>query len=632
MQERTRGMSEKDGRADSRQDQKKKVRKRYEKRDGSKVRVIPAKPQKHPFDLDQHCRTAIYARVSTDSINQTSSYELQKNYYEDMVARNPNWELVGIYADEGISGTSLDHRDEFIRLIQDCMDGKIDLIVTKSVSRFARNTEDCLHYVKQLANKKPPTGVLFEAEGIYTLSDNVELSLSINASMAQEESHIKSVGMNRSIEMRFSMNIFLTPALLGYDLNEDGDLIINKKEAKTVRLIFLMYLCDYKCQQIADEMTRLRRVTKIGNEVWSAGSIYGILRNERHCGDVLARKTYTKDYLTHKSVKNEGDRPQYYAEDDHDAIVSRKIFHIVQEKMDQAKYGFRNGTPELRVVAEGVLKGFVQVNPFWMGYTADDYLNACQSVLEDKDYLNPIIQIRKQAGDYDFRAYQVTREQFVPTTRKVSASIDIETIRFSADAIAEFEARQYVEILYHPLFEMLVVRGSDKNNKHAVKWSTFSKDRYRPCKIKGTAFLPILYQLMDWNEDLKYTLTGFVKEQGDTKIVAFYTSDAEIRLYENGRMSTAYKKEWMESFGDKYLKQLARSQAMFDPDKEWKLLQKGEIADVRQFMYKPKDEFEEEMKKLRAELEAEAREVEIETREAETETGTESREDTDDRE
>ena len=354
-------MRESEQRSGTKQDQKKRIEKRYAKKADPdlNVRVIPAKEHKHPYTTDQHLRVAVYARVSTDDPNQTSSYILQKSYYEDMVSRNPNWELVDIYADEGISGTSLNHRDEFIRLIKDCMAGKIDLIVTKSVSRFARNTEDCIHYVKQLANKRPPTGVLFEEQGIYTLSENIDLSLTMNASMAQEESHIKSVSMNRSIDMRYYMQIFLTPVLLGYDHDEDGNLIINTDEAKTVRLIFLMYLCGFKCQELADEMTRLKRVTKIGNEVWSGGSIYGILRNERHCGDVLARKTYTPNYLDHKSVKNNGDRTQYYVEDHHEAIVSRGMFLAVQEKLDQAKYGFRNGTPELRVIAEGVLKGFV---------------------------------------------------------------------------------------------------------------------------------------------------------------------------------------------------------------------------------------------------------------------------------
>ena len=486
------------------------------------------------------------------------------------------------------------------------MDDKIDLIVTKSVSRFARNTEDLLHYVKKLSHKRPPTGILFEAEGIYTLSDNIDLTLSVNASMAQEESHIKSVGMNRSIEMRYSMNIFLTPVLLGYDHDEDGNLIINPTEAKTVRLIFLMYLCGYKTSQIADEMTRLKRVTKIGNEAWSAGSIYGILRNERHCGDILARKTFTPDYLNHKSIKNDGDRPQYYAEDDHEAIVSREMYLRVQEMMDQSKYGFRNGTPELRVISGGVLKGFVQINPCWMGYTMDDYLNACQSVLEDKDYLNPIIQIRMQPGDYDFREYQVTREQFVPTTRRISASLTNEHIKFSRDAIDEFKGKQYIEILYHPFFEMMVVRVSNKKNKHAIKWSVYDKDRCRSCRIRGTAFMPIIYDLMDWNKDDRYTLVGFVKEQSNTKILVFYTCDAEKRIYQDNKMKIGYRKDWTKGFGDKYLKQLAKTQAMFNPDIEWRLDEKGVIANADMFKPLSEDNFEEEMEQLRKELEDEA--------------------------
>ena len=599
-------MRESEQRSLSKSQQKEKIRKRYERAENSNVTIIPAKPQKQPFDIEQHCRVGIYARVSTDDPNQTSSYELQKNYYEEMVSRNPNWELVGIYADEGISGTSLEHRDEFMRLIQDCMDDKIDLIVTKSVSRFARNTEDLLHYVKKLSHKRPPTGILFEAEGIYTLSDNIDLTLSVNASMAQEESHIKSVGMNRSIEMRYSMNIFLTPVLLGYDHDEDGNLIINPTEAKTVRLIFLMYLCGYKTSQIADEMTRLKRVTKIGNEAWSAGSIYGILRNERHCGDILARKTFTPDYLNHKSIKNDGDRPQYYAEDDHEAIVSREMYLRVQEMMDQSKYGFRNGTPELRVISDGVLKGFVQINPCWMGYTMDDYLNACQSVLEDKDYLNPIIQIRMQSGDYDFREYQVTREQFVPTTRRISASLTNEHIKFSRDAIDEFKGKQYIEILYHPFFEMMVVRASNKKNKHAIKWSVYDKDRYRSCRIRSTAFMPIIYDLMDWNKDDRYTLVGFVKEQSNSKILVFYTCDAEKRIYQDNKMRIGYRKDWTKGFGDKYLKQLAKTQAMFNPDIEWKLDEKGVITNADMFKPLSEDNFEEEMEQLRKELEDEA--------------------------
>ena len=598
-------MRENEVKVGTKQEQRDKIRKRYQKAENADVTVIPAKPQKNPFDTEEECRVAVYARVSTDSPDQTSSYELQKNYYENMIQRNPSWVLVGIYADEGISGTSLNHRDEFQRLIKDCMANKIDLVVTKSVSRFARNTEDCVHYVNQLKNKRPPTGILFEEQGMYTLSENVDMTLSMSASMAQEESHIKSVSMNRSYDMRFSMNIFLIPVLLGYDHDEDGNLVINPSEAKTVRLIFLMYLCGYRFSEIAEEMTRLKRITKIGNEVWGTGSIYGILRNERYCGDVLARKTFTPNYLDHKSAKNNGDKPQYYVKDNHEAIIPREVYKTVQEIMDQAKYGYRNGTPGLKVIGKGVLKGFVQMNPYWTGYNEDDYLNACQSILSDKDYLNPIIQVRKEAGEYDLRSFQVTREQFLTDARRISASVSADCIRFSYDALKELSGVAYIELLFHPFFRMLIVRKSDKSEKHSMKWSRYSKGKQRPHKIKGNAFLPVIYRLSEWDEKQRYTLTGFVKEQNGVKILVFYTEEAEKRIYENGKMSVAYKKEWIESFGDRYLKFLARTQAMFDPKKDWEITERGEIADDSKFRLRPITEYQEEMWKLQAELEAE---------------------------
>ena len=181
-------------------------------------------------------------------MNQTSSYELQKNHFTDLVNRNPNWKLVDIYADEGISGISLKHRDSFLRMIKDCEDGKIDLIVTKSVSRFARNLLDCVGQIRKLSAMTPPVGVFFETENINTLNSQSELSIALISTMAQEESHTKSEIMNASIEMRFRKGIFLTPVPLGYDHDEDGNLVINEEEAKTVRLIFFMYLYGYSCQ------------------------------------------------------------------------------------------------------------------------------------------------------------------------------------------------------------------------------------------------------------------------------------------------------------------------------------------------------------------------------------------------
>ena len=333
-------MTEQESRSESTNLIKQKIRERYKGISEEILDVIPAKEQEDFYSSDMHKRVAVYARVSTENLNQTSSYELQKNHYEDMVNNHPNWELVEIYADEGISGTSLQHRDNFVRMINDCHEGKIDLIVTKSVSRFARNILDCIGYVRQLKTATPPIGIFFETENIYTLDKNSELALSIIATLAQEESHTKSEVMNGSIEMRFRRGIFLTPVLLGYDHDEEGNLIKNEDEAKTIRLIFFSYLYGYSTQQIADALTQLERYTKKGNQSWSSGSVLRILTNERYCGDILARKTFTPNYLDHKSKKNKHDRNQYRQKNHHEPIISREDFFAVQKLIRNAKYGF----------------------------------------------------------------------------------------------------------------------------------------------------------------------------------------------------------------------------------------------------------------------------------------------------
>ena len=226
-------------------DEKQKIRQRYKGIALDEIEKIPAIEEKDIFDDDSYKRVGVYARVSSDDPRQTSSFELQRNHYTDLIDRRPGWHLYRIYADEGISGTSLKHRDAFLEMIEDCKSHKIDLIVTKSVSRFARNIYDCIGYVRMLADLKPPVGVLFETENIYTLKEGSEMALSFIATLAQEESHTKSSSMNLSYEMRFSRGIFMTPELLGYDKDENGELVINEDEALTVRLIFFMFLYGY---------------------------------------------------------------------------------------------------------------------------------------------------------------------------------------------------------------------------------------------------------------------------------------------------------------------------------------------------------------------------------------------------
>ena len=362
-------------------------------------------------------------------------------------------------------------REQFKRMIADCKRNRIDLIVTKSVSRFARNVMDCIGYVRELKAMNPPIGVLFETEGIFTLDGRSDMQLAFMATTAQEESHNKSEIMNASIEMRFRRGIFLTPKLLGYDLDNEGMLVINEEEAKTVRLIFFMYLYGYTCQNIADQLTLLERKTKKGNTVWTPGAVLQQLQNERHCGDVLARKTWTPDYLNHKSVKNRQDRNQYRKLDHHEAIISRDDFITVQHMISNAKYGSKGILPELHVIAEGALYGFVTIHPKWR-FKKSDYLNACQSAYgEGEIILNPPLnEIHVDAGDFDLRDFEVARTQFFTNQRMMSITFSHSDLKFSINCIHKMPNVEFVELLINPKEHLLAVRPAKKESKTAVQW------------------------------------------------------------------------------------------------------------------------------------------------------------------
>lgn len=536
--------------------EKSKIRERYKGIDESLIDVIPALPQEDFYNEEKEKRVAVYARVSTDDPRQTSSYELQKNHYTDFVKERKDWELVDIYADEGISGTSLQHREEFKRMISDCEEGKIDLIVTKSISRFARNLLDCVGHIRKLKAMNPPIGVFFETEHLYTLDPKSDLMLSFMATLAQEESHTKSEIMNASIEMRFRRGIFLTPALLGYDLDEDGNLVINEEEAKTVKLIFFLYLYGYTTQQIADTLTKLKRKTKKKNEKWSASSVLQILKNERHCGAVFAQKTWTPDYLTHKVKKNKKNKKQYRLYNHHESIVSRDDFIAVQRLIANSKYKNRSFLPELQVVKEGTLKGFVSINPRWGGFKAEDYNKACIKAYNGK-YLDKVT-IKANKGDLDFRGFEVAHGHFFENSGKSHVSITSSKIFFSASSINRLNCSS-VELLLHPKKKLLAVRKSDDVN--AVKWASNNISK----TIYGCAFLPVIFELLGWNMDFRYRILGIIEKKKDEQILIFDLNDTEVFIPKNITDKTniiplfpykntvkAYPAEWGYSFGKEY--------------------------------------------------------------------------------
>ncbi|MDE7243401.1 MAG: recombinase family protein, partial [Oscillospiraceae bacterium] len=302
---------------------------------GRRVRLIPATKQTGSQSGRRRGkqRVAAYCRVSTDSEEQLNSYAAQKNYYTQKIQENPDWEMAGVFADEGISGTSLKKRKEFNRMITACKRGRIDMILTKSLSRFARNTVDCLEIVRAL--KADGIGVIFEKENINTLTESSEFLITLFSGFAQAESESLSKnviwGKQKSAE---AGNVFFQYSkILGYCKGEDGQPKIVPEEAKTVRRIYYRYLEGASLGDIQRELIADQVPTAIGIQGWSRQVIHNILTSEKYVGDVLLHKTYVTDCISKKVKKNQGERPMYYIENHHEPIVSKEIFQRVQEEM-----------------------------------------------------------------------------------------------------------------------------------------------------------------------------------------------------------------------------------------------------------------------------------------------------------
>ena len=275
--------------------------------------------------------------MSTDKDEQFTSYEAQVDYYTDYICRNPDWDFVKVYTDEGITGTSTAHRDGFNEMINDAKAGKIDLIVTKSVSRFARNTVDSLVTIRDL--KAHGVEVFFEKENIYTFDGKGELLLTIMSSIAQEESRRISENVTWGHRKRFADGKILMSYrnFLGYERGEDGMPVINPQEAEVVRSIYRMFMEGKTPFAIAKALEKKKVPTPTGKTHWSDSSIINILTNEKYKGDALLQKTFTVDFLTKKKKTNEGEVPQYYVQGSHPAIIDPREWEAVQSEFAHRK-------------------------------------------------------------------------------------------------------------------------------------------------------------------------------------------------------------------------------------------------------------------------------------------------------
>ena len=541
--------------------------------DGRNVRMIAAAAEQ--TEEERILRVAAYCRVSTDDIDQALSIHLQIQQYMKKIKENPNWKYAGCYVDDGFSGTNTDHRQGFQKLMKDAMDGKIDMIITKAVSRFARNLMDCIGWVEALQNHDPPVRVFFEQENLDTMSQTSGIILFVLAMVAQEESHMKSEAILLSLEWRFSRGRFLTPRLFGYDKKDVPDgfggkksiLSVNENEARVVRWMYSTLLNGGTPEEIAEVLTELaiptggRKKDGTLNTHWSANGVVATLRNERHCGDVLARKTYTPNYKDHKSKPNKGKKNKYFQPDHHEAIVSRSMWNAAQRILNSRKFGHEGTYLPMRIIDHGPLVGFISMNRSWAGFDFEDYYRAGQiamGILDEElevdlasEYLpeggrrigglvddHGIAQIARDltAAEQQIKnelegsiyseeeskekesaakSFQVVRGDMFSRAFEPVIRITSREFSFSKSCVSKMETA-FAEFLFNPVERMVIVRPCRQDHPNAFPWNE---------KYKGAAPLTkILFNSMSWDPEYTFkvpcqTITN--PASGDQVVLAF---------------------------------------------------------------------------------------------------------------
>ncbi|GHU80180.1 resolvase [Clostridia bacterium] len=477
-------------------------------------------------------------------------------------------------------------------MIADCESGLFDLIVTKSVSRFARNLVDCISLVRRLKNLNPPVGVFFETDNLYTLAENSELMLSLLASFAQEESLKKSESMNWSLAQRLKSGKLLTPSLLGYDRNHDGVLIVNKSEAATVSFIFSAFLGGFATRQIADILTDIGRPTKTGETTWNEGSVCYILKNERYCGNVLTWKTFTNDIFEHRKRRNRQDRDQYLYKNTHEAIVSEKEYDAAQSLFENRKHHMRGSVPVMHVIDEGVFRGYVPINHHWVNSDANAYYSASSHAGKEAGLPQ---RIKKDVFSmFDLKGYQIVRGLFLSAVAYGPAiSISNKCISFNTGCVKKFSAVSHIQILLHPAERKLAIRPCSANDVYNVNWRQSPGGPLYSKTFMCRSFTAALFDIMEWNPDYIYRVRGVWASRRDDEIIVFNLSEAaaailcavnESDVPAKKRVVT-FPEEWESEFGMEFYQYgIANQFQQLSPKADWKADSKCRpVPDTMQF-------------------------------------------------
>ncbi len=554
----------------------------------SNVSLRPAKPKPTISDSGEKS-VGIYTRVSTKSTEQTSSIENQTIYYTKKVTEEPQWTLHRIYSDEGKSGTSTKKRDAFNEMMRDAERKDIDLILCASVSRFARNMSDCMNWIRQLKTKNPshPVGVYFETEKIYTLDPDSNQRLSIHAMLADWESANKSARMILSYDQRICTGQYPVLDLLGFRHTKSGELIIHPEERKTVRFMFLAKMVGYDDDGIAEVLTEKERPTLKGRTNWNANMVRAIMTNERRWGDLEARKTIVVDVVEHKTKKNENDRISAYLEGHHEGIVTPEIARAVK-MVNASGRRLEGGVCDIMVIPHGALKGFVCINPAWGGIDHGAFMEVCTSVYDDDEIDRLEHEIRVWSGEdaskvlsLQLTGYDVPRGIYFLNSRMPSLTISKNNIKFSKACYTKLGQCPYVEVLYHPILQAIIVRESTEGSANSIRWDNGAG------KVAGAigakAFTQAIFDNMRWKPEYRFRFRGITKERDGKKFLLFALDEPQIlpsakdrKIFEELRLDSesvqyipykqdspaipqmgitahhGYPEEWKQTFGMNY--------------------------------------------------------------------------------
>ena len=519
------------------------------------VTVIPASVNKfsaQPLSATEKRKVAAYARVSTDEEEQQTSYAAQCDYYERYIKSRADWVFVKVYADEGISGCNTRKREAFKAMVQDALDGKIQLILTKSVSRFARNTVDSLTTIRKL--KEHGVEVWFEKENLKTFDPKVEMLLTILASLSQEESRSISENVNWGIRKKMTDGKFSLgySHFLGYDKGVDGSLVINEEEAKVIRRIYALYIKGMSPYGIAKVLTEEGIKTPGGKTRWSDSTVKSILRNEKYCGRALLQKTFTPDFLTKKTVRNTGQVPSYYVEHSHAPIIDPDVYDMVQRMMEGRKRG-RDRISSVSIFSSKLRCGDCGS---WYGsktwHSTDKYKRViwqcnhkfrgtkCSTPHFTEDEIKELfvraVNLLIAEKEEIISTYEMMREKLFSTTALVEERRALEnelnvTARLVEDCIKENARIAQDQTAYEERYQSLVERYESAKKRYDEIVEQISDRTVRGEQV--SIFLGKLREqdLIDtFDDDLWLSMVDFITVHDKSKVTVTFKDGSEIKL------------------------------------------------------------------------------------------------------